>query len=273
MDRLFCCLHHGNRKAIFPCVWTTILVLSLLVAPGARAELSDDAWLGPGLRLQPAYDGSATQRFQLVPVVRYLGDPWFVRSTQDVLEAGARVEVVPGLRLGGQVAYEPGRKAQESPFLASHHVSDVDRGASFGAQCEWDHTFGRVPVTVVTRLRQHADLERGLQADVRVSAGILRRGPLGAGVYIESIWASAKSVDRFYGISPAQAPVTGLPVFVGSAGWLTGVYGIGARLDLSHEWVAVAAAESHQLLGAATRSPLVERADNYYLTLGFAYRF
>lgn len=253
--------------------WHRAVIFCLLVPLVAQAELSDDAWVGPGMRSQPAYDGSSTQRLQFVPVVRYLGDPWFLRSTQDVLETGVRMELAPGLHLGAQVAYEPGRKAQESPFLASHHVPDVDRGASFGGQCEWDHQFGRVPVTVITRLRQHADLARGLQADVRVSAGILRRGRVGAGVYVESIWASARSVDRFYGITPSLSPLTGLPTFVGSAGWLTGVYGIGARLDLSREWVVVAAAESHQLLGAATRSPLVERADNNYFTVGFAYRF
>lgn len=239
----------------------------------ARAELSDDAWAGPGLRSQPAYDGSASQRLQFVPVVRYFGDAWFVRSTQDVLETGARAQLAPGLHVGAQVAYEPGRKAQESSFLASHHLPDVDRGASFGGQCEWDHRFGRIPVTVVTRLRQHADLARGLQADLRVSMGILQSGRIGAGVYLESTWANGKSVGSFYGITPAEVPVTGLPAFAGSAGWLTGVYGIGARFDLSREWVAVAAAESHQMLGAATRSPLVERADNTYLTIGLAYRF
>lgn len=273
LNRLFCRGPSGKSRASIPRIAPVVLLVCLLMSPIVRAELSDDSWVGPGMRLQPAYDGSSTQRLQFVPVVRYFGDPWFLRSTQDVLETGVRMELAAGLHLGTQVAYEPGRKAQESPFLASHHVPDVDRGASFGGQCEWDHLFGRVPVTVVARLRQHTDLARGLQADVRVSAGILRHGRVGAGVYVESTWASARSVDRFYGITPALAPVTGLPTFVGSAGWLTGVYGIGARLDLSRKWVVVAAAESHQLLGAATRSPLVERADNTYITFGFAYRF
>jgi outer membrane protein len=152
-------------------------------------------------------------------------------------------------------------------------VRDIDRGASVGGPVEWDHVFGRVPVTLVTRLRQHADLKRGLQADVQLSAGILRSGRVGVGVYMESIWANAKSIDGFYGVSPVQTPTTGLPAFAGTAGWLTAVSGVGARLDLSRNWVAVAEAETHQLLGAVTRSPLVERTGNYYLTLGIAVRF
>ena len=100
--------------------------MGLLAALPCRAELSNESWFGPGMRSQPAYDGSASQRLQLVPVVRVFGDPWFLRTTQDVLEAGARAQVLPGLDLASQVAYEPGRKASESAFLASHHVADVD---------------------------------------------------------------------------------------------------------------------------------------------------
>ena len=247
--------------------------MGLIASLPCKAELSNESWFGPGIRSQPAYDGSASQRLQLVPVVRVFGDPWFLRTTQDVLEAGARAQILPGLYLASQLAYEPGRKASESPFLASHHVTDVNRGASLGGLLEWDHMFGRVPITVVARLRQHVDLERGAQADVRASAGILRRGPLAAGAYAESTWASAKSVDSFYGITPAQAATSGLPVYVGNSGWLTAVYGVGARLDLSGKWVAVAAAETRHLLSASTHSPLVEQGNNHYITLGFAYRF
>jgi len=250
-----------------------VLLLGLIAPVLAHAELSDEFLLGPALRSQPAYDGSASQRWQLVPILRYFGDPWFLRSTQDVLELGARRQLAPGLHVGSQLAYEPGRKAEESGFLARHHVADVDRGASVGGHLEWDHRFGRLPLTLVARLRQHLDLERGVQIDLRASAGVLRWGALAAGVYAESTWASAKSVDRFYGITPAQAPVTALPAFVGTSGWLTAVYGLGARADVDRHWVPVAAFESRHLLSAVTRSPLVERAKNAYFTLGCAYRF
>ena len=58
----------------------------VIVPLAASAELSNDSLLGPGLRSRPAYDGSASQRLELVPVVRYFGQPWFARSTQGVLE-------------------------------------------------------------------------------------------------------------------------------------------------------------------------------------------
>jgi outer membrane scaffolding protein for murein synthesis (MipA/OmpV family) len=111
-------------------------MLFCLVAPqGTKSELSDVTMIGPGLRLRPAYDGSASRQAELVPVVRYLGQPWFVRSTQGVLVGGARVEVAPGLHAGARLAYEPGRKTSESGFLRSHAVSDIDPGVF--AQATW----------------------------------------------------------------------------------------------------------------------------------------
>src|SRR5438067_4968640 len=105
-----------------------LVFFSSLVPTLAFAELSNDALLGPGLRSRPAYDGSASQHVEFVPVVRHFGEYWFVRSTQGVLEAGPRVELAPGLHAGAQLAYEPGRRASESPFLGAHGMPDIKRG-------------------------------------------------------------------------------------------------------------------------------------------------
>ena len=168
----------------------------VLIAPGvAVAELSNDSLIGPGLRSRPAYDGSASQRTELVPVVRYFGERWFVRSTQGVLEGGLRVELAPGLHAGAQLAYEPGRLASESAFLANHAVEDIKRGASVGLHLEWDHSFGPVPITLLARARKLTDSDLGAQADLRLSVGVLHSGPVSLGVFTQGTWANAKSVE------------------------------------------------------------------------------
>src|SRR5471032_2332607 len=129
----------------------------LIVPLAAFAELSNDSLLGPGLRWRPAYDGSASQRVEVVPVVRYFGQPLFARSTQGVLEGGARLELTPGLHAGVQLAYEPGRKPSESDFLTSRNVAGINSGASYGLHLEWDHTFGPMPITLLARVRQHTE--------------------------------------------------------------------------------------------------------------------
>lgn len=245
----------------------------LILPLTAFAELSNESLLGPGLRSKPAYDGSASQRVELVPVVRYFGQPLFARSTQGVLEGGARMELAPGLYAGAQLAYEPGRKTGESDFLKSHNVSDVDQGASAGVHLEWDHRFGPMPITLLVRARQHIDSDRGAQADLRLSAGVYRSGRVSAGVFTQTTWADAKSTGSFYDITPQQSVTTGLPAYRAVSGLLFASFGLLWSVDLSREWVVVGSMESRHLHGNAEHSPLAERKSNYYASAGLAYHF
>jgi outer membrane scaffolding protein for murein synthesis (MipA/OmpV family) len=251
---------------------TTLLALAALVPLAAFAELSNDTLLGPGLRYRPAYDGSDSRKTELVPVVRYLGHPWFVRSTQGVLEGGVRAELASGLHAGAQLAYEPGRRAGEASFLELHHVADIARGVSVGVQMEWDHQFGPVPVTLLARARKPTDSDLGVQADLRASAGVFQGGRFGAGVFAQAIWASEKSAGAYYGITPAQSALTGLPVFHAGSGWLNTSVGLLWSVDLAPKRVVVGSLEHRRLRGDAARSPLAERRSNGYVSAGLAYR-
>jgi outer membrane scaffolding protein for murein synthesis (MipA/OmpV family) len=249
------------------------IALGLLMPLGASAELSDETLLGLGLRSRPAYDGSASQRVEAVPVVRYLGRPWFVRSTQGVLEGGVRIELVPGLHAGAQLAYEPGRKTSDADFLQNHGIPDVDTGASFGVHVEWDHTVGPVPITLLARARQHTGADRGAQLDLRLSAGAYRGGRFGAGVFAQTTWANAKSTGAWYDVTPQSSAASGLPAFRAGGGWLFASFGMLWSVDLSRDWIVVGSLESRHLRGDAAHSPLVESASNYYASAGLAYRF
>lgn len=251
----------------------TLLLVCALLPQAGWAELSNDSLLGPGLRSRPAYDGAASQRFELVPVIRYFGEHAFVRSTQGVLEGGARVELIPGLHAGAQLAYEPGRISGDSDFLEQHHASDINRGVSAGLQMEWDHVFDPVPITLLARVRRHLDADLGTQADLRLSAGIYRGGRVGAGVFTQATWADAKSTGAYYGITPRQSADMGLPEFEAGAGWLFTSFGLLGSVDLSPNWVVVGSVESRTLRGSAAQSPVAERASNYYVNLGVAWRF
>jgi MipA family protein len=254
-------------------ILSTAFALGLIVPLVAFAELSNESLLGPGLRLRPAYDGSASQRAELVPVVRYFGQHWFARSTQGVLEGGARMELAAGLHAGAQLAYESGRESSESDFLKSHGVSDVHHGASVGVHLEWDHKFGPVPITLLARARQHADSDRGTQVDLRFSAGVYRSGRVAAGIFTQATWADAKSTGSLYAVTPQQSAATGLPAFGAGSGWLFSSLGLLWSVDLNRDWIVVGSMETRHLRGDAARSPLAERASNYYASAGIAYRF
>jgi len=254
-------------------IWIAGLGCAACLPLAAFAEITNDSMAGPGLRSRPAYDGATSQHVELVPVIRYFGQPWFARSTQGVLEAGVRTEFLPGLHAGVQLAYEPGRQASSSDFLQNHHVTDIGRGASLGAQLEWDHQFGPMPVTLLVRARKHTDPALGAQADLRLSAGVFQSGRLALGVFTQATWADAASTGSFYSIDPASAAVTGLPVFAPRGGWLFASAGLLGSFELSPKWVIVGSLEARRLRGDAARSPLVQRASNHYVSTGLAYRF
>lgn len=247
--------------------------LFMPLAALAQSSSQEYSMVGAGVRSRPAYDGSHSQRVELVPVLRYYGHPWFARSTRGVLEGGARMDIAPGLVFGAQVAYEQGRNADESAFLRSHNVSDINRGASIGLHFEWDHKIGPMPLNLVGRVRNHIDSDLGVQADLRLTAGIFAKGRVAAGVFTQATWADAKSTGSFYGITQQQSLATGLPAFGAGSGLLFTSIGLIWSLDLSRDWVAVGNLESRHLHGDAARSPLTERTSNYYATAGLAYRF
>lgn len=260
-------------RMLLPTIQCASLAGAALLPLPAVAELSNSAMIGPGLRWRPASDGAAAQTAELVPVVRYLGQPWFIRSTQGVLEGGARMELAPGLHLGAQLAYEPGRRQSESDFLRNRNVANIGYGASLGAQLEWDHKFGRVPVTLLGRVRRNTDAERGTQADLRLSVGVFQSGRLSAGVFGQTTWASAKSASYFYGITPQQSTATGLPGFNAGGGMSFASLGLLWSCDLGMNWVMVGSLEARRLQGDAAHSPLVERRVNSYTSVGVAYKF
>ena len=248
------------------------LVLGAPLAALAQSLPQDTVLLGAGVRSRPAYDGSASQRGDLIPVVRYYGRPWFARTTQGVLEGGARLELAPGLNAGAQIAYEAGRLASESDFLRNRSVSDINPGASFGLHIEWDGKLGPAPVSVLARGRQHLDSDRGARADLRVTVGIYGDQRVLAGVFVQGTWANAKSGQSFYGVTQQQSAAT-LPPFDAGSGPLFASIGLLGSIDLSREWLAVGSVEDRRLQGDAARSPFAERTSNFYLSVGLAYRF
>jgi MipA family protein len=251
-----------------------LLVLALApVAAAAQMKTPDYNWIGAGVRTRPAYDGSAAHETEPVPSVRYFGAPWFARTTQGMLEGGARVEIVRDLHIGAQIAYEAGRKSSEAVFLASRNVPDIDPGASAGVHAEWDYRLGPAPTTLLARARQFVDTDRGAQADLRYTVGVFGMGGVSAALFFQGTWANAKSNQSFYGVTPEVSASTGLPVYTPGGGLLYTTGGMLYGIELGKTWMIVGNLEARRLQGAAARSPLVEQPSSRYASASLAYRF
>ena len=226
-------------------ITTWLLAIPLILATGAHAQ---ETLLGAGVRSLPDYDGSPQQGTDLVPVVRYYGQPWYARTTQGILEGGVRSELDKDFWAGAQLAYE-----------AAFEPTDASAGLSAGLHLEWDRRFGEMPVTFLLRARQHLDTSLGGQADLRVTAGVFARGGLLAGIFGQATWGTEKAVASRYG--PPDA------------GLLFTSFGALGSYELGRRWLLVGSLELRQLRDEVAESPLAEETSNYYATVGLAYRF
>jgi outer membrane protein len=254
---------------VYPCRMNIALALAFPIvlasfAAAAQPTPPEESNLaGAGLRLRPAYDGSSSRRADVVPLLDYDRRDLFARSTQGVLEAGAHLELGPGFKVGGQLAWEEGRKKRESELLRNRTVPDIGVGLSAGLHAQWDTKVGPAPVYVLGRLRHQIDVDKGAQADLRVTAGVYQSGPFGLAVFTQATWATRKSVRLYYG----------QPGFEPSGGLLFASLGLLGSYDLSRKWALLASLEGRRLQGDAARSPLTERRSSTYAVAGAAYRF
>jgi outer membrane scaffolding protein for murein synthesis (MipA/OmpV family) len=222
------------------------LLFLLIAIPSMVLAQDDYTLLGAGLRTRPDFDGASNRTVDVIPVVRYYGRPWFARTTQGILEGGARWSAGRGFDVGAQLAYEQGPR-------------DQDPGASVGVHAEWDTNLGPMPLNLLARVRQHLDSDRGSAADFRATAGVYGSHGIQAGVFGQATVASAKNFRTYYG--------------VGDGGLLFTSLGLLGSYELARRWMLVGSTEVRRLSDDAARSPFVSRRTGVYASLGLGYRF
>lgn len=223
--------------------------LALVLAfPAAALAVDPGTYLGAGVRSRPDYDGASEQKLQLIPLVRYYGPMLFARTTQGVLEGGARAELVKGLFAGVQLAFEE-----------ENERTDLDPGASYGVHMEWDTNIGRVPVNLLARVRFNFDSDNGSQTDLRASVGVYGTERLGVGIFGQATWGSSDWFRAYYATD--------------GSGLLFTALGVEAYYELRRHWLLIASAHARFLQGDAASSPITEERTNYFVSVGVAYRF
>jgi outer membrane protein len=229
--------------------------------------------IGAGVWARPAYVGSGDSVVAAIPVLRYYGTPWFARTTQGMLEGGTRAELLDGLVVGTQLAYEGGRDSKDSDFLKSHHVASLPVSASYGVHAEWDGKLGLAPVNVLARYRKEIKSERGAQTDLRATIGVYGADKLKLALFAQATWANGKSNQAYYGVTAAQKVSTGLATFSAKSGIANTAFGVLFSYDINAQWLLQGSLEQRQLPSELKRSPLAQQASNSYGSVGVAYRF
>ena len=219
------------------------LIVGVILCASAHAQ---DTLVGAGLRSRPDYDGSSGRKTDFIPVIRHYGSRWFARTTQGILEAGMRDTLDKDFWAGVQLAYEP-------------EIAEVNAGLSAGLHLEWDRNIGRVPANFLMRARQHLDTDRGGQADLRLTVGLLARSGFLAGAFGQATWGTKDASASRYGPRNAGLLYTSL--------------GLLGSFELGPRWLLVGSLERRDLRDEVADSAIVEKTSNYYASAGIAYRF
>jgi MipA family protein len=253
----------------------TFLGIATCLSPLAFAQNADtgDAYIGLGVRARPAYEGAASRRGEAIPYLRLYRAHLFARTTQGALEGGIRTKPIGGVVFGAQLAYEDGRIADESAFLKAHNFEDINPGASVGVHAEVDWNIGAMPLNGLVRYRRNIDSDLGAQADLRLTAGIFSRGGVNAGVFGQITWSDDNASQSYFGLTPQQSSVTGLPAYSAGAGLRYAALGILGSVDLADHWLVLWGISAQRVQGDARNSPIVQDSTNWYANAGLAYRF
>ena len=222
------------------------LLALLLLIPSFAIAKDDYTLIGGAVRTRPEFDGSSERTIDVHPVLRYYGERWFARTTQGVLEGGARWNVRQSFDVGAQLNYEQGPR-------------DGSPDASIGVHAEVDRMLGRVPLNGLVRLRQHVDTDRGAELDLRGNVGVFGEYGILAAVFGQITLANEKKFQSYYGVN--------------ESGLLVRILGIQGAYDLTPRWVLTSNLERHHLGDNAAKSSLVKQRGGVYFSAGMSYRF
>ena len=270
------------------------LTMAQTPAVNLMPDGSRDMYLGLGASVQPRYEGADRQRTRALPLLQVqfsngiflsgMSAGWHL-SDNPAIEYGPLLTIHPGRteagtggKLGGVsdgLTFLPpvtstdvgGSKSSGNPLQGLDEIDARLSGGAFvnyylGAGLRWNNTV------------LYGAGRRGLtwESSVQTVSGDL------ASPHKLSFSAGFSAVNRhynetFFGVTAAEAARTGMPAYAPGAG-IKDVF-VGARWNwaLSPSWIVTSSARVARLQGDAKDSPLVQRATQYSISTGLAYRF
>lgn len=260
-------------KKITPPIALAVIasMTSTPVSANDIAQIPD--FVGAGVRIQPVYDGANQNETLPVPLVSFEREYYFVRTTRGLFEAGAFITPTTHLRVGVAGNFELERDIDQLDSFAGLGLEDYSASASIGPFLEASCSLGPVPVNGLVRWRQNVLSERGAQADLRLTAGVLASERVRAATFAQVTWADAESMRFEYGLDAPTAVRAGLRTRTPSAG--VRHYGLGliGSFALTKRWSAIGIVEYRTVVGDVADSPFVLDSSNFQGTLGLAYRY
>lgn len=220
------------------------------------------------LQLRLGVGGVLTSRLDDAPNVRVYPLPYLSLQYKDVLsvdETQLRVNLISpqsalgraGFKAGPMLRIDPGRGNVGRPGIPGLNKVPVSlEGGGYVA-----YSVG--PARVRLRLREDlAGGHHGTVAELEFRSGLFRKGALGAGVQVATVWGSRNYINAFYGVTPAQGAAAGLRTYTPGAGFKDVNFGLFTEYRFSQSWNLLGAVQYVRLVGGPADSPIAERRGN-----------
>ncbi len=239
-----------------------------MLAPLARPARAQESWridAGPALVVAPQYPGSRGELTVPLPIVDIAyGRCLFLNTTHGL---GAYVINRENLQLGTSVWFRRGRFHDESSRVADlGDIATAPQGQLFAR-----YRLG--PIVLGTTLARDFGGSSGLTIETSFAwqLQLSSRAQLALGA--QGSYGNRRTMDAWFGVTPEQARVSGLPEYSPGAGFTS--VGPMASLNymLSQRWTVSAHVADNILVGKASDSPIVERNALPTIVVGATYHF
>lgn len=258
------------------CAFAADIVPSFAAAPAATGTSSTDSlyfvtqklaeWnvvLGGGVLIAPKYEGSDEFDVQPVPfVTATFGEHVMV----DPRQISVNIHSLGDLTLSGQLGYDTGRKQSDSDHLRG--LGEIDMGGVVGATLTYElgdaEIYGSLERIIGGSDGTQATLGFKLAHNVdqfRFSFGV------------STTWANEDYMQAYFGVSPLQSALSGLPRYDIGAGFKRVDLEISATYAVTENWLVRGELGLGYLLGDVADSPVVQEAFQPSVMLLVGYKF
>lgn len=263
------------------------LLMGLAVAWPVQAQTSAEPAdpaafnyvLGAAYSWSPTYTGSDKHKSHLSPVIALRYGRFRLSSSRGnaVMDhgfndrnSGASALLVDNDRfnLSASLRIDSGRSASDDiRLLGLPEVRSTLRGRLSAGYVFDEHW------SVNTGLSQDLLGRAGgteLSTDLRYTFDLTPGTRVGVGMGAD--FANSTYMRSHFGVPVSASGTSPLPAFSASGGLYSVDMSFDVMTALSHRWVMFGSANVSQLRGDASRSPITQRATNYGVTVGVAYR-
>ncbi len=294
-------MSHPNS---FQTTMKTLLALSLAVActvvqaqtpaTNPMPDGSRDLYVGLGAVSENAYQGGARRRVRALPLVQL---EWSNGVFVSGMNAGMHLSHNPAFEWGPLLSLQTKRTSDGSAGgaggIGQQTVPGMVRPTGGRTQAGGAGLDGMDDIPA--RLQAGAFANYYITPTLRLTNSVLYGAGKGRDGLVYSLGVQHTAADitahhrltytagvtlvndrysaSFFGVSALEAQTSGHPVYAPGAG-VQDVY-LGARWNwaLSPSWMLASGARVTRLQGDARNSPLVQRATNFSISSGLAYRF